>query len=162
MYPGYDSAPSRPKALLKAPPKGLHSAEFRAAPSTSLVTARGGLKLVHYHETDHVELYDLDRDESESKDLAPSHPTLALDIYDELHRWRTTHWPTAVAPRNEAYDDRKPCLVTEQLVRKPRCGAPSRCLQATLDRLCVDKKSLRRYAKEKRRGVKEAPAWWPW
>jgi len=49
----------------------------------------GNHKLIHWHETHRLELYDLSEDISESSNLAVSQPDLASALYQKLESWRT-------------------------------------------------------------------------
>jgi hypothetical protein len=70
----------------------------------------GRWKLLEYFETDTVELYDLETDLGESKDLAKTKPERAAELRNRLHTWRKSvnaRLPT----RNPAY--REPPTATK-------------------------------------------------
>lgn len=48
----------------------------------------GNYKLVHWHESHAIELYDLASDPGETRDLAPERPGKALELYQKLEAWR--------------------------------------------------------------------------
>ncbi|MCR9293887.1 MAG: sulfatase [bacterium] len=78
-------------------------------PTTSPVSAVrfADWKLLEFHEDSSLELYDLARDPSESKNLADQYPQRAAQMLDELQRWRRQ--VDAAMPRpNPAYSSQKP------------------------------------------------------
>lgn len=48
----------------------------------------GDMKLIHWHESHRVELFDLAKDLSESKDISAEYPEKAQALYSQLHNWR--------------------------------------------------------------------------
>ena len=60
-------------------------------------------RLVEFYEDDHVELYNLADDPSETRDLAPSNPSKATELRDKLHAWRTSVGAQMPTP-NPDYD----------------------------------------------------------
>jgi arylsulfatase A-like enzyme len=60
-------------------------------PTTTPVSAirAGDWKLLEFHEDNHVELYNLRDDPSETHDLASKQPEKAADLRDQLSKWRT-------------------------------------------------------------------------
>ncbi|MGD8501257.1 MAG: sulfatase [Phycisphaerales bacterium] len=59
-------------------------------PTTSPVSSirQGNWKLLEYFEGNHIELYDLDKDVGEQKDLAEAMPEKAWELRKRLHAWR--------------------------------------------------------------------------
>ncbi|MCP4642660.1 MAG: sulfatase [bacterium] len=49
---------------------------------------RDNWKLIEFFEVMRVELYDLEKDPGEAKDLAAAHPDLAVELREMLHAWR--------------------------------------------------------------------------
>jgi arylsulfatase A len=73
-------------------------------PTTGPVSAlrSGRWKLLEYLEDGHLELYDLETDPGETRDLAPSDPARAAELRERLRAWRTA--VNAQMPRpNPAY-----------------------------------------------------------
>ncbi|GIW93323.1 MAG: sulfatase [Pirellulaceae bacterium] len=67
----------------------------------------GTWKLIEWYEDNSVELYDLESDLSETRNLATEHPDLVKELQDELHAWQKevgARFPTA----NPAFDPNKP------------------------------------------------------
>lgn len=65
---------------------GGRTYSWRGFPSTSL--RRGDYKLVEFHETDTVALYNLRKDPAESRDLAKQMPELTAKLRAELDAWQ--------------------------------------------------------------------------
>ena len=66
---------------------GTDTPYWRAVPSS--VICRGPWKLIHYFENNSIELYNLDQDISESKNLAQQYPQKAASLFAELKKWQT-------------------------------------------------------------------------
>lgn len=66
----------------------------------------GSWKLIHYYDTDQVELYDLASDVSEQHDLATQQTDRAMKMRDQLHAWRKQ----IGAQENESNPDFQPEL----------------------------------------------------
>ena len=60
---------------------------FRARPCG--VIRKGKWKLIEYFEDGRTELFNLDTDISESKNLATDHPEIASSLRSSLSKWRT-------------------------------------------------------------------------
>ena len=56
------------------------------APSSAM--RRGNYKLIEFFETGSIELYDLDADPGEEKDLSGTHQGLAAQLYERLRTWQ--------------------------------------------------------------------------
>jgi arylsulfatase A-like enzyme len=67
-FPHYHGSGNRPSAAIRA----------------------GDWKLVHWFEDGSSELYDLEADVGETRDLAPSRPNLAADLQGRLLDWLTS------------------------------------------------------------------------
>jgi arylsulfatase A-like enzyme len=78
-------------------------------PTTTPVSAvrAGGWKLLEYFEDDHVELYHLDDDPGESRDVAADRPDKADDLRRRLHAWRESVGARLPSP-NPAFRPRSP------------------------------------------------------
>ena len=63
-----------------------HYSNQGGAPAASLVS--GNWKLIEYFEDDHLELYDLDHDISETRDLAGQHPEILSRLHGMLRAWQ--------------------------------------------------------------------------
>ncbi|OWU65466.1 MAG: sulfatase [Armatimonadetes bacterium Cent15-Ar3] len=48
---------------------------------------KGNLKLVHWYETDKDEVYDLEKDPGETRDLSEENPSLRMSLRNDLDRW---------------------------------------------------------------------------
>lgn len=57
-----------------------------ATPSSAIL--RGAWKGIHFHEDDRFELYNLEEDPGEMRNLAERQPDKAADLYRELEAWR--------------------------------------------------------------------------
>jgi arylsulfatase A len=71
-----------------------------ASPSSAV--RAGDWKLLHFYETDHVELYDLAQDPGETRDLARQDPIRATALRAQLDAWRT-EVDAQVPPPNPAF-----------------------------------------------------------
>ena len=60
----------------------------RQSMKPSSAIRQGNMKLVHWHESHKIELFDLAKDISESNDLAAAQPEKALELYKKLEAWR--------------------------------------------------------------------------
>ncbi len=79
---------SDPKTHLPREMIFFHFPHYHATTSpVSMVRARDW-KLLEYHEDNHVELYNLRQDPSETRDLASSMPEKASELREQLHAWR--------------------------------------------------------------------------
>ena len=60
-------------------------------PTTTPVSAirQGPWKMLEYLEDGHLELYNLESDLGESKNLADSEPEKASELLEKLHHWKT-------------------------------------------------------------------------
>lgn len=58
----------------------------------------GSHKLIEFYDTGEVELYDLERDPGETRDLSGDRPDLAADLLRQLRRWRARVGARTVAP----------------------------------------------------------------
>jgi arylsulfatase A-like enzyme len=66
--------------------------DFRATPY-SIIESKGW-KLIHFYETDSDELYNIDKDISEQKELSTNYPKIKKRLLDKLHKWlNETHAP---------------------------------------------------------------------
>lgn len=73
---------------------------WRGFPSTAM--RRGKWKLIEFHETDTVALYDLQHDPGERKNLARKYPEIAARLRAELDAWQdATHAPVPTIPNPE-------------------------------------------------------------
>lgn len=82
-------------SLLRAPQSKLdrdtlyfHYPHYYATTTPVSSLRAGDWKLLEYHETDSVELYNLKADLGESKDLRAAEPERAKTLRDRLHAWR--------------------------------------------------------------------------
>lgn len=71
-----------------------------ASPSSAI--RQGDWKLLHFYETDHVELYHLGQDPGESRDLAAAEPGVAAALRAQLEKWRR-QVNASIPPVNPAY-----------------------------------------------------------
>ncbi len=86
----------------------------RATPSSAV--REGRYKLVEFFEEEgHVELYDLEADPGEERDLSALHPDRALALADALHRWQRDTGAALPRGANAAYDPQ---------ADRPRGGQP--------------------------------------
>jgi arylsulfatase A-like enzyme len=83
-------------SLLKEPESPLdrdtlyfHYPHYYATTTPVSSLRAGDWKLLEYHETDSVELYNLKEDLGESKNLATDQPDRAKNLRNRLHAWRT-------------------------------------------------------------------------
>jgi len=60
----------------------------RQSMKPSSAIREGSLKLIHWHESHKIELFDLANDISETNDLAAAQPERALELYKKLEAWR--------------------------------------------------------------------------
>ncbi|MCA9263905.1 MAG: sulfatase [Planctomycetales bacterium] len=65
----------------------IREATWRTTPVS--VIRRGNYKLFEFLEDNHLELYDLAKDVSETQNLAASHPETVSQLHQELQKWRT-------------------------------------------------------------------------
>ena len=71
---------------------GTDILNWRAVPLSMIV--KGQWKLIHYYETDSVQLYNIVQDMSEKTDLSTSKPEIAQALHEELKNWvRKTEAP---------------------------------------------------------------------
>ena len=63
----------------------------------------GDHKLIEFFEDNRLELYHLRDDPSESQDLAPDQPELAIRLHQRLLAWRESV-EAKIPPRNEQYE----------------------------------------------------------
>ena len=85
------------------PVAGTDRKYWRGVPSSSI--CRGDWKLIHFLEDDHVELYNLAEDISESNNLAQANAAKADELLRELNDWReqtNAPMPSAVNPAFKA------------------------------------------------------------
>lgn len=82
-YPLYLSGTSYNKVI---PIHGTKTNYWRATPCS--VIRKGKWKLIQFFESDSVELYDLESDPGESKDLSNSHKETANALLAELKQWQ--------------------------------------------------------------------------
>ncbi|MGE3315928.1 MAG: sulfatase [Planctomycetaceae bacterium] len=107
--------PSRPDILMqeaelskKSPPDGLslvpllkdpqmrierdtlywHYPHYYPTSTPCSSIRKGDMKLIEFYEDQHVELYNLKEDMSETSDLATKMPEMAKELREELHQWR--------------------------------------------------------------------------
>ena len=66
----------------------------------------GDMKLIHFFQDDHVELYNLRDDTGESKDLAKLQPAKAAELRAKLEKWRTSVGAQLPTP-NPNYDEKR-------------------------------------------------------
>lgn len=67
---------------------GAADAQFRTRPAAAI--RRGPWKLIEYFEDGRVELYHLDDDIGESRNIRDQHPQTAADLQADLHAWQTS------------------------------------------------------------------------
>ena len=92
----YEEADCRSLApLLKNPGSGLdrkhlffHYPHYYETTAPVSAVREGQWKLLEYLEDDHCELYDLQRDPSETNDISSSQPQKVVELRDQLHLWR--------------------------------------------------------------------------
>lgn len=72
--------------------------EHRLGGRSAGAVRRGGHKLIEFYDTGEVELYDLEDDPREARDLSAERPELAADLLQELRRWRARVGAAEVAP----------------------------------------------------------------
>ncbi len=83
---------------IRLPNGGTYS--WRGFPSTAM--RRGNWKLIEFHETDTVALYDLQNDPGERKNVANRHPELTARLRAELDAWQAaTKAPVPKTPNPE-------------------------------------------------------------
>lgn len=75
---------------------------FRCRPCSAI--RFGNYKLIHYFEDDFMELFNLDKDISESTNLALNHPKKLTELYDILNQWRNTTNADIPDKSNPAYN----------------------------------------------------------
>lgn len=96
-----------------------HYGNQGSAPGSAV--RRGNWKLIHWRETDRMELYHLGADPGEREDLVRREPALAAALRGELDRWRAAvgaREPTA----NPAFDAAKP---SGRAAARPGARAPA-------------------------------------
>ena len=85
-----------------------HYHSMGGVPYTALL--RGKHRLIHFHEDDRLELYDLGRDRHEDINLAAKNPELARQLLGRIKNWRRevgAQMPT----KNPEYDPTKPTVI---------------------------------------------------
>ena len=83
--------------------KGLRDSLFRTRPGSVII--EGKWKLHHYFEDDAIELYDLEADPSEQKNLAEEQAAIRDRLYQKLDTWRKetgAEMPTKFNPEYDA------------------------------------------------------------
>lgn len=87
-----------PGLKVKVPESGRYS--WRGFPSSTIV--RGRYKLIEYHETNQIELYDLEADPSESHNIAEEKSELAQTLARQLGSWQDmVEAPISTVPNPE-------------------------------------------------------------
>lgn len=74
---------------------------------------RGNLRLIEFHEDNHLELYNLDSDLGEATNLATQMPAEASSLHQELVRWRESIGAQMPSP-NANYDKSKETVVARR------------------------------------------------
>jgi len=64
----------------------------------------GNYKLIEFFETKTIELYDLSKDPSESKDISKAQPELVKRIYGKLKKWQAETNAPCPTKANPNYD----------------------------------------------------------
>jgi arylsulfatase A-like enzyme len=75
---------------------------WRTTPASAV--RRGGYKLLHFFEDDRWELYDVEEDVSESRDLSRERPDLLRQMRSSLEAWWVATDADFVLDANPAYD----------------------------------------------------------